>query len=179
MTGVLLFSLIGGLISRWHGGGFFPAPKALKNVVWAAPFMVAAFLAVAVTFPNNIGDYSTVILLSLLCVAGKAMAHGIYIDLGRWKGGKGYWHDFVGLTSVGFLAVYGAVLVFVLMGFLIPAFIVALGGLLKGAAYEIGWSIYPQGTGKGIPWLNEATAIGEFLTGVAAYAALGIGVQLI
>lgn len=109
MTGVLLFSLFGGLISRWRGGGFFPAPKALKNVVWAAPFMLA----------------------------------------------------------------------FVLMGFLIPALIITIGGLLKGAAYAIGWSIYPQGTGKGIPWLNEATAIGEFLAGVAAYAALGIGVQLI
>jgi hypothetical protein len=171
MTGVLLFSLIGGLISRWHGGGFFPAPKALKNVVWAAPFAVAAFL-----FTGNV---PLSILALVLCVAGKAIAHGIYIDLGRWKGGKGYWHDFAGLTAVGFLAVYGAVIAFVLMGFLVPALIISIGGLLKGAAYEIGWSIYPQGTGKGIPWLNEATAIGEFLTGVAAYAALGIGVQLI
>lgn len=171
MIGILLFSLLGGLISRWHGGGFFPAPKALKNVVWAAPFAAAAFL-----FTGNIP--LSIVALGL-CIAGKAIAHGIYIDLGRWKGGKGYWHDFAGLTSVGFLAVYGAVIAFVLMGFLIPALVIAIGGLLKGVAYEIGWSIYPQGTGKGIPWLNEATAIGEFLTGVAAYAALGIGVQLI
>ena len=168
---LFLFSLLGGLISRWHGGGFFPAPKALKNVVWAAPFAAAAFL-----FTGNIP--LSIVALGL-CIAGKAIAHGIYIDLGRWKGGKGYWHDFAGLTSVGFLAVYGAVIAFVLMGFLIPALVIAIGGLLKGVAYEIGWSIYPQGTGKGIPWLNEATAIGEFLTGVAAYAALGIGVQLI
>lgn len=171
ITSLVLFSILGGLISRWHGGGFFPAPKALKNVVWAAPFAVAVFL-----FTGNIP--LSIVALGL-CIAGKAIAHGIYIDLGRWKGGKGYWHDFAGLTSVGFLAVYGAVIAFVLMGFLIPALVIAIGGLLKGVAYEIGWSIYPQGTGKGIPWLNEATAIGEFLTGVAAYAALGIGVQLI
>lgn len=170
MIGILLFSLLGGLISRWHGGGFFPAPKALKNVVWAGPFAAAAFL-----FTGNI---PLSVLAFGLCLAGKAFGHGPFIDLGTWRGSKGYWHDFAGLSLAGFLAVSGAVIAFGTVGF-IPALIITIGGLLKGAAYAIGWSIYPQGTGKGIPWLNEATAIGEFFTGVAAYAALGIGVQLI
>jgi hypothetical protein len=173
MTGVLLFSLIGGLISRWHGGGFFPAPKALKNVVWAAPFAVAAFL-----FTGNV---PLSILALVLCIAGKAYRAWSLLILGT--GGrirKGYWHDFAGLTvSLRFLAVSGAVIAFGTDRIYRAALIITIGGLLKGAAYAIGWSIYPRGTGKGIPWLNEATAIGEFLTGVAAYAALGIGVQLI
>lgn len=132
--------------------------------------MAAAFL-----FTGNV---PLSILAFGLCIAGKAFGHGPFIDLGTWKDSKGYWHDFAGLSLAGFLAVSGAVIAFGTVGF-IPALIITIGGLLKGAAYEIGWSIYPQGTGKGIPWLNEATAIGEFLTGVAAYAALGIGVQLI
>ena len=64
------------------------------------------------------------------------------------EGWQGYWHDFAGLTSVGFLAVYGAVIAFVLMGFLAPALVIAIGGLLKGVAYEIGWSITRRGPEK-------------------------------
>ena len=52
-----------------------------------------------------------------------------------------------GLSLAGFLAVSGAVIAFGTVGF-IPALIITIGGLLKGAAYAIGWSIYPQGTGK-------------------------------
>ena len=81
----LFLSLLGGLISRWHGGGFSRAESS-QNVVWAALFAAAAFL-----FTGNIP--LSIVALGL-CIAGKAIAHGIYIDLGRWKGGRG-----IGTTS--------------------------------------------------------------------------------
>jgi hypothetical protein len=44
--------------------------------------------------------------------------------------------------------------------------------MLFRLAYIIGWAVYPDGKGKGIPHLNEVTAIGEFLTGIIGYVVL-------
>ena len=39
---ILLAMAIGGMLSRWHGGGW-PGPRGLKNAAWAMPFGLISF----------------------------------------------------------------------------------------------------------------------------------------
>jgi hypothetical protein len=192
---ILLFSIFGGILSRFHGGGFKGGVnKSLKNILWAAPIALCTVF-VLLPFTNY---FVTTLLFAMvlgLCVAGKATGHGGFMDLGRTtKIDKDerleflikplqlkipeYWYDFTGLALVGFAAVSGAVIAIAAFNPL-AALIIAVGGMFKSVAYAIGWIIYPKGIGKGIQHLNEATAVGEFLTGVFAYGALAISLTFV
>lgn len=89
-----------------------------------------------------------------------------------------YWYDALLLMIIGFFSVAGAA--FAVWWINPPAgAIIALGGLGKPAGYMIGWKVYPRGEGMGWKELNEATEIGEALTGLFAYLALGLGLVAI
>ncbi|PZQ44866.1 MAG: hypothetical protein DI551_09195 [Micavibrio aeruginosavorus] len=89
-----------------------------------------------------------------------------------------YWYDALLLAITGFAVTLltGVVICFVD----VPAgLLIAFSGLLKAPAYMIGRKIYPEGNGKGIPYLNEATAIGEYLTGFFGWGALALALVMI
>lgn len=146
-------------VSRWHGGGFFYAPKALISLMWALPF---AYLV----YPNI---YAVIIVLALTALA-KSTGHGNFMDLGTWtkpseperlefliKPLKNklspYWYDFTGLTMLGVIGALPAAIAL----FSLNSFILIAGGVGKAIAYAIGWKIgkYP-------------TEVGEILTGLFA-----------
>lgn len=118
----------------------------------------------------------------LAAVLGKRTGHGGGLDLGRWAGPREtekleylivwlrgripeYWYDVLIMAITGLS-------VSLVAGIVTGNIWIALSGLLKAPAYMIGWAVYPNGHGKGIPHLNEATAIGEFLTGFFCVGAL-------
>jgi hypothetical protein len=184
LGGIILFSLCGGWISRMCGGGPPKLPWGIDQWLYAAPFALMGIN----------GGWPLIILCFISVLLGKRTGHGNGISLDRSPKGddeplelfiKGlhgkipeYWYDVLLLSFTGFVTV------------LIPAVVVApfnlfaaalliLSGLLKGPAYMIGWAIYPEGSGRGIPHLSEATAVGEFLTGFFGWGGLALSVLLI
>lgn len=95
---IIIFSLLGGVISRWHGGGFIGgSPKVLKNFVWAAPLAIGSMVAFAPIAPaiyEMVNFIHAVMPLQAfyaacgaiflaLCMIGKATGHGGGMDLGH------------------------------------------------------------------------------------------------
>lgn len=192
---ILLFALLGGWLSRMAGGGPPKLPWGLDQWLYGVPY---ALIALPVLAPlaayMGVKEKNSRIALSILflpyigAVAGKRTGHGGGIDMGTWadprederlefiiKPLRGkiseYWYDalLMGVTGVA------CTLIASIMVWSVDVWgglALALSGLTKAPAYMIGWGIYPSGSGKGIPYLNEATAIGEFLTGFFAYGIL-------
>ena len=179
MLAVILFAFFGGWLSRMAGGAPPKLPWGLDQWLYAIPY---AFHAPVTSWWAILG-YAGAFL-------GKRTGHGVFMDLGTWekptdderlefiiKPLKGklhpYWYDFLGLALTGISVSLLAGVVLSASGHILPGIILALSGLTKAPAYAIGWLIYPNNKGKGIKYLNEATAIGEFLTGFFAYGILG------
>lgn len=188
ITLLAFFAALGGLISRWHGGGFFKAAKVLKNAVWSLPFTYVAFIA-----HTGYWAIACALLVFIASFAGKATGHGGGMDLGtnHKEPGAGrdpeklewflvwahddlprYWYDAALMTWIGFVGSLGAAIA---IGVVNPwaGVVIALGGAMKGLAYMIGWRL--EGKLSSFPKdLKEPTEIGEFLTGVFAFGSLGI-----
>ena len=177
---VVLSAIIGSLLSAWHGGAFNTnTPKVLKNILWALPFAFVVFTA----FHGWVA-YLCAFVAFALCAAGKATGHGGWIDVGTWLKPREderlefliRWlhddiqekhYDLLGLMLLGFTAVSGAALTLAFVN-IRASLIIALGGIMKGAAYKIGWWMFPDNA-KG-----RATRTGEVLAGAFAYGALAI-----
>lgn len=198
---LILFSLLGGWLSRMCGGAPPKLPFGLDQWLYGLPYLligVPAMLMVTAWSKSaskwNKWYPATLLAAYLSAVIGKRTGHGGGMDLGHSpeEPGKGreaekieylilwldgqlskYWYDALLLALTGLLVTVPAG---ILVAFISPfwgAFL-AVSGITKPIAYMIGWAIYPNFTGKGLKWLNEATAIGEFLTGFFAYLSLGI-----
>ncbi len=134
-----------------------------------------------------------------LAFTGKRTGHGGGMDLGHNNKEPGagreperlefliaplhgkiaqYWYDalLLAVTGLAVTLVAGLIVCFVNVT---AGLLIIVSGPLKALAYMIGWAVYPDGSGSGIPYLDEATAIGEFLTGVFNYAALAIAFYLV
>jgi hypothetical protein len=180
----VLLPIYGAFMSRFHGGGFKGGVnKSLKNMLWALPFGVIVWLCG--------GAWWLCAITVALCAIGKAVAHGRGLGSDEpmrddmkpekveyailWLQDKvstrTYKHLIMSLT--GFAAVSGAVVAFMFINPM-ASLIIALGGLLKGVAYEIGTFILPNQTKSGIKNLMYKTEIGEFITGLFAYGGLAI-----
>ena len=180
----VLLPIYGAVMSRFHGGGLKGGVnKTLKNCLWALPFGIIIWLCG--------GALWLCALTVALCLIGKATGHGrglgsdeplrddmkpekvetLILWLQPSLQDRAYKHLIMSLT--GFTAVSGAVIAFM---FIDPmaGLVVALGGLLKGVAYEIGTFILPGSTKGSIKVFSEKTAIGEFITGFFAYGGLAI-----
>lgn len=194
---VLLFALAGGWLSRMAGGGPPKLPWGLDQWLYGLPYALItlpvtfAFGALALRWDERCRKYIWVAILLPYAgaVAGKRTGHGGGIDAGTWTGERDdealeflikplhgkiseYWYDMMLLAVTGLVCtlIAGIMVMFVDVW---GGLALMLSGSTKAPAYMIGWWIYPTGSGKGIPHLNEATAIGEFLTGFFAYAILG------
>lgn len=194
---ILAFALVGGWLSRMCGGGPPKLPWGLDQWIYGLPYALIA-LPVTATLGALVGleekdrKYmkAAILLPYAGAVVGKRTSHGGGIDMGTWpfdredealefliKPLRGkiseYWYDalLLAVTGVAVTLIAGFVLIFIHPW---AGILLAFSGMTKAPAYMIGWAIYPTGSGKGIPHLNEATAIGEFLTGFFAYGILGI-----
>jgi len=176
----ILFILYGGFMSRFHGGGFkVGVNKTLKNFLWALPHAVAIFLINPWLAPLG--------FINMLKATGHGRGLGsdeplredmkpekveaVLLWLQPSLQDRAYKHLIMALT--GLLAVSGSVIAFMFIDPL-AALIIAIGGLLKGVAYEIGTFILPKQTKSGIKHFMYKTEIGEFITGIFAYGGLAI-----
>ena len=187
------------IVSRIHGGAV-PMPKVIKNLLWAVAFGYVTFEAYQAEYSNTLIPAIVAAIVTAISLM-KATGHGQYMSLGTvWKPIKPEKLDWVvrlwfgvdprtrnpllepediydrcllGLAVTGVAAVIGGVIA---LGYLNPiaGLILAIGGALKAVSYTIGWYLYPSGKGKGLPQLNEATQVGEFLTGL--FAGLGLAI---
>lgn len=189
---IILFGLIGGVLSRWHGGGFIGgSPKTLKNILWALPFGLCSFFAV-LPYTTNLVSILIGTTAIGLCVAGKATGHGRvwnpffpldeskrpekleYVVLPLRKFLPDFWYKFIAMALIGFAACSGAVFA---LGYVNvwSGCLVAIGGLLKAVAYVFGRKFQFIFSDFGDEF-DEPTEIGEFLTGFFAYTFLGLAV---
>lgn len=158
----VLITLVWGWVSRMCGGAPPKLPWGLDQWLYALPYLV-------VCLPSwwSIAAY-------LGAVLGKRMGHGRGMSLREpmKPGSKPEKIEFLILWLQPHLPVYWyKVLILALTGLAVSLVagivthnpVLALSGLLKAPGYMIGWAIYPSGKGRGIPYLNEATAIGEAL----------------
>jgi hypothetical protein len=173
----VILAALGGWLSRWHGGGWnIKAVKVVKNLAWALPACGVIYLINPWLAPLG--------LLNML----KAMGHGRGLGLDepmredmepekieaviRWLEPSltvhAYKHVIMALT--GLLAVSGSVAAFLFIN-PIGALIIALAGLLKGVAYEIGLIISPAQT-KTLGFYK--TEWGEIITGIFGFGGIGI-----
>lgn len=196
---ILIFALIGGWLSRMCGGAPPKLPWGLDQWLYALPYLVIslpaslAVAALASTKKENRKYFSSIALLPYTAAfLGKRTGHGGGMDLAtnNKEPGQGreaerleflilplhgkisqYWYDtlLLAITGIAVTLLAGILVMFVSFG---CGLLLAISGLSKAPAYMIGALIYPDRKGRGIPHLNEATAIGEFLTGFFAYGVL-------
>lgn len=174
------FALLGGVISRFHGGGFKGGVnKTLKNFLWALPHCIVIAL---------FNPWLAVLGLTNML---KATGHGrglgadepfnddskpekveyVTLWLRLHLTDRAYKH--VIMAATGLVAVSGSVIAFSLIDPLSGA-VISLSGLLKGLAYEIGAILLPKQTRSGFPPFQYKTEVGEFLTGIFAYGGVAI-----
>lgn len=200
---VIGFALLGGWLSRMCGGAPPKLPLGLDQWLYALPYLLIGipaipFIVSALRLPpkhRQVAGFCSLEVSYLGAFAGKRTGHGNGFDLGHAERGKDdealefivqplhgkipeYWYDAL-LVAVTGLAVTLAAGIVVSVINPLAGVLLALSGLSKAPAYMIGWAIYPNHSGKGIPYLNESTAIGEFLTGFFGYGFLGIAAAMI
>ena len=187
---ILLLALLGGILGRWHGGGFqgwTPHPKIVKDVYWATVPATLAALTVLDATQNVWLGLAALVVAGALCSLGIATGNSRFRDLGTFKGTPRtvklefiikwlhgripeYWYDVLGLSVIGFAAVSGFV---VTVAWVDPvaAGIVAVGGLLKPVGYCVGLALAKRG------WVftdRNYNVLGEFVAGALAYGAMGL-----
>lgn len=184
---ILFLALFGGFLGRWHGIKIgFEVPRSIKNFVCSYPFGVAA---IGITHNQYIAC-----VCFLMSLAGIATGDGRGISLTQPLRGSPeffefltlwavqkiplYWYKALLLMTNGLIICSGPVIAFCIVGQFSNAALAALGGALKPVGYIIGWKIYPEGQGRGIKYLNEATAIGEFFSGVFQLGFLSLAMAL-
>jgi hypothetical protein len=186
MITVLLSSIVGAFLSRWHGGGFGKPPKLLAGAVWSLPFAGVAYFAT-----SQVWAACAVFALTLLF---RQTGHGGAMDAGRsvkeptagrtperleyailWLNGRipARVYDAILNAVIGLFAVLSCA---VAVSFAEPlaGALIALAGLLgRPTAYEIGHTLYDAGSLNRMPhWADHGSAIGELLYGAFIYAAL-------
>lgn len=196
---LLIFSLFGGWLSRMCGGAPPKLPLGAEQWLYGLPYLLIMALPLAFAARINHSKLNrfypeTIVMAYFLAVTGKRTGHGGGMDLGHslsepdngrtkekveyliyWLHGRisRYWYDALLLSLTGLFVTIPAGLVIAFINPFWGVFL-ALSGITKPIAYIIGWAIYPTGNGKGLKWLNEASAIGEFGTGFGGWGAIGI-----
>ena len=181
MTGfvALACAAAGAVLYRWRGGPrWLPAPRWLKLALCASLLAAGAFWhATATLEPWRVG---TALAGFLAAFWGLSRAHGAFMDLGHnGAGSESDWRwaeilladlrstplrEGLLLALTGLAATAGPGLAQVLQGDW-SGWWLAAAGALKAPAYAVGW-----GLAKG----RRATELGEWLTGAAWGAVVGV-----
>jgi len=185
---ILLFSIIGGVISRMDGKDGNP-----WNFLFCLPYAGIAFYALTLPdsaflqFPWLVWLFTAFAYVG--AVAGKVTSHGGWIDMGtwtkerremklefliKWLRGKinEYWYDYIGNVLTGVLVSLLCSIVVLVAGHTSAALVLLAGGLAKGTAYQIGWAVQKSILHKMPEEIDEQTEIAEFLTGAFSYASI-------
>lgn len=193
MIYVLLSSVMGAFLSRWHGGGWGKPPKLLAGSVWSLPF---AGLAWFVTADIRVG-----VLVFCCTLLFRQTGHGGAMDAGRsvkepghgrepekleylilWLNGRtpARVYDAILNAVIGTFAVLWCAVAVMFVEPVLAALLLVSGTLGRPLAYEIGHTLYDAGYLKRMPhWADHGSAVGELLYGFFVYAALAaIGVML-
>lgn len=183
---ILLSSVIGALLSRWHGGGFGKPPKLLAAAVWSLPFAGVAQYAT-----SQIWVACAVFALTMLF---RQTGHGGAMDAGRsakepnagrkpeklehlilWLNGRTPPRAYDGLLNaiIGCFAVLAASVAVCEASPYAGAVLMAAGMGGRPLAYDIGHSLEDAGFLSKFPhWADHGSAVGELLYGAFVYAAL-------
>jgi len=182
---VIISSLAYAWLSRMCGGAPPKLPLGLDQWLYAIPYGVVGFLT---------GGYIWAAVAYATAFIGKRTGHGQYFDLGLNKippgdnvekvdfivrllygkdEGGNFWRDLFGLTLTGVLVSIGAGVGLIFNSHYILGAVILLTGAAKGLAYVIGHKLPTIP----IPWFDEATAVGELLTGL--FAGLGLAFTII
>ncbi len=198
LTLALLFALAGGWISRMCGGAPPKLPFGLDQWIYALPYlaaplvfcglnyvvMAAPFVYLSAVFGKRTGHGQYMDLgFTVRSTEPERLDFLVLLLMGKdhnpaamnptvLNRRERYARDALGLIFTGLSVTLMCGLVIALAGDVLIGLLISLSGALKAPAYMIGWAIYPAAQGKGVPYLNEATAIGEFLTGFFAYGVL-------
>lgn len=176
------FMALGLFLYRWHGGGFFSSPRWLQNTLWALPFAALAH------------SWPVAAIAFLCCFLGVATGHGNGQSLGHTPAGKPekleyliLWlkphlsastYDDILLLLCGIAMVSGGIIACLFSHIPVTAALAMLGATFSPLAYNVGWMIYPEEYGKGPRNFNQATQIGEALTGALCYSGLSVALLL-
>jgi len=164
---LIFLPILGALVSRWHGGGFFNLGKVWISLIWALPFAYLVY---------TYNPWLAIPALAL-CALGKSSGHGNWFDLATMPQGTRerlefiirplygkipeYWYDVIGLSVVGLAAVSGGLLIAPYNP--LGAVAIALAGLAKPIGYMIGWKLWTS---------PKSTEFGEYVTGFIAFLPL-------
>ena len=180
---IIMASAVGAALYRWRGGPtWLPAPRWLKLALCAALLAAGAFWQATATLePWRVG---TALAAFLAAFGGLPRGHGSYMDLGHnGAGSEANWRwaeilladlrstplrEGLLLALTGLAATAGPGVALVLQGDW-SGWWLAAAGALKAPAYAIGWSL-----SKG----RRATELGEWLTGAAWGAVVGVVLNL-
>ena len=202
---VLVAGLIGGFMSRWHGGGWIKgSPKILKAFLWSLPFTLASCAAFYLDGRGWIATSIATALVLAGCMVFKNTGHGGGMDLAHnqkepdgvapnkrepekleylilWLHGKmpQYWYDALLLLIIGTASTLLPAIAIGMVNVWTGLIILASGMFGKPLGYMIGHGLADAGALKLMPYdLNHATAVGETMTGVFAYTCLAIGTMM-
>lgn len=197
---------LGAFLSRWHGGGFFKAPKWVKNVAFALPLGLLLFYLLnqeVITLGyGKFADVFAAIFATAAILGAKAMGHGGGFDLGHSKEEPGegrdlerierwfflypyaynvlprYWYDALILYIKGALISLAPAL---LLGFKsTSAALLAFAGGALGfpAGYMLGWLLF-----ENTLLLSRVgmvpTEVGEFVSGGLLFGAFVLAVFMV
>lgn len=191
---VVLFSFIGGFLSRMCGGMRPKLPWGLDQWLYALPYGLLPGAALWALNPY------VAVVLGLLSYAGallgKRTGHGGGLDLGTWTRPRDderleflikplhgkipeYWYDVLLLAITG-LAVSLVASVSIAVVNPLAAIPTLVGGLLKPLPYMLGWKLHPKSESPSkVKELDEATEVGEAGTGLLGYLGLGLSAVLL
>ena len=184
ITGIFL-TIFGGLLGRWHGGGFFKAPKQVKSLIWALPFAFCAVVILKSVEAPTWVQITVPLLVLIGDMIGLNTGHGGFMDFGTWLLARGkeklefiiFWlrgkvtervYDALGLVVIGTARNLSPALFMVFFNPLASLVLIISGALSHVLGYWIGWTVYPEGQrvadSKFKQNFDEATEWGEFIS---------------
>lgn len=198
--------IIGATLSRWHGGGFFPAAKWLKNLLFALPIGLSliflSYQGLMTLGYGNFADVFAALIATLMILGFKAIGHGGGFDLGHsnQEPGNGrdlekierwfflypkaynslprYWYDALILSIKGGLMAAAPAAIIAVKS-VVSAVIMFSGGLVGfPLAYMIGWWLFDN-TSLLTKVRLAPTEFAEFVTGGLFFGAFVLSVFMV